>query len=76
MEKQDESFIVFKKISLKLSFVMIFSTLLSIGVFQAIQYVGWPDTVKWFFSAFIWIFALLTGSFHVIEKIRIDRTMR
>ena len=76
MEKMDESFHLFKKTSLNLLLVIVFGSLLSLGVFQIIQYIGWPETVKWFFAAFIWIFAILLGLFNVVERMQTDGPAR
>jgi hypothetical protein len=74
MEKQDENYILFKKTSFKLSLVIIFGSLISLSAFMIIQHIGWPDTVKWFFTAFIWIFSALTGTFHIIERMQMERS--
>jgi hypothetical protein len=72
MDDQDKNFILFKNFSFKLILIIFVGSLLSLGVYLAIDYIGWPDTVKWFFSAFLWIFMILTGVFHIIEKMQMQ----
>lgn len=67
METAGKSFTLLKMAILKMTIVIIFCSLLSMGVFHVMYYFGWPETVIWFFGTFIWIFVLLTGFFNIIN---------
>ena len=76
MDGQDKNFIIFKNFSLKLILIIFAGSLVSLCVYLTIGYIGWPVTTKWFFSAFIWIFIIMTGVFHIIEKMQMEKTSK
>jgi cytochrome c biogenesis factor len=67
MENQDNGNLLLKKVSLKLALLMVISSVLGLMVFQVMHLIGWPETVKWFFGAFIWIFIFLIGFFNILN---------
>jgi hypothetical protein len=67
MENSGHRLHLLKKTPVKIALTVIVSSLLFLGIFQLISLIGWPETVRWFFGTFVFIFVLLTGLFNILS---------
>jgi hypothetical protein len=65
MENSGHRLHILKKTPVKISLIIAVSSILFLGIFQLISLIGWPETVRWFFGTFVFIFVLLTGLFNI-----------
>jgi len=69
MEEKYQSTRKFRSLMVGLSLVLVVSSILSMGIFAAVQFLGSSDTLKWFLGPFVGFFFGTFGVLYVVNRI-------